>query len=354
MDNFGSENQTNSSVTHIPIAFTGCFGDYNVTSCVRDSVLSSLAIITAFICAFKLYKLFHNRHSLINQYIIFLCALLESILCAINWVYLWKYAVVYVLEFLKIVQCVVVCRFYCSLAAQIYRKDRLARFILPAAVAFVVAVFAICVSGCVTMKSEGVDCLAIQWILLSMAELLNAQFFLISGIFVTKKLNDVRTLDDMRNAKKRELWGSITVFEVTSIASVTHDVLFKALGDNGCQGILATSASGFTAVYIAFKITRWLLPIWAMAALFHIEDNTISDESLASLIATTPTGFKSSFLTHDTSLNRHHIDQSTGSRVEHKRLMLPPFLRKAGDYGTVNQAGLCYQNSDRYDEVAPP
>ena len=33
------------------------------------------------------------------------------------------------------------------------------RFILPAAVAFVVAVFAICVSGCVTMKSEGVDCL---------------------------------------------------------------------------------------------------------------------------------------------------------------------------------------------------
>lgn len=338
----------------IPIAFTGCFDDYNVTSCVRDSVLSGFAIITAFVCAVKLYNLFRNQHSLPNQYIIFFCGLVQCILCAINWIYLWKYSVIYVIEFLKIVQCVVVCRFYCTLAAQIYRKDHLASRTVPlSAVVFLLAVFGICISGWATLKSDKVDCLATQWILLAMAEFVNAQFFLLAGFFVTKKLNDVRTLDDMRNSKKRELWGNITVFEISAVASVVHDAIFKALGDNGCQGILSTSASGFTAVYIAFKITRWLLPIWAMAALFAIEDNSFSHESVASLVVRTPAGFRPRFYPHTSEQSQFdQSGESTATSSQSKRLLLPPFLRTAGKYGSVNQPTAPFQNSGQFDEIS--
>ncbi|XP_028408368.1 uncharacterized protein LOC114530945 [Dendronephthya gigantea] len=334
------------------IAYTGCFGDYNVTSCVRDSVLSSFAIITAFICAIKLHHLIRNQHSLPNQYIIFIFGLVESILCAINWIYLWEYPVVYVIEFLKIIQCVVVCRFYCALAAQIYRMDNLAKRFVPLfAAAFLLVVFGICVSGWATRKNNHVDCIAVQWILLSFAELVNAQFFLVAGIFVTKKLNDVRTLEDMRNSKKRELWGSIVVFEISAIASIIHDAIFKALGpDNGCHGILSTSASGYTAVYIAFKVTRWLLPIWGMAALFAIEDNSVSHESLAFLAARTPSGFRPRFYPSEEQNAFDQSGESTANDGQSKRLLLPPFLRTARKYGSINRPATPVVNSGQFDE----
>ena len=36
------------------------------------------------------------------------------------------------------------------------------------------------------------------------------------------------------------------------------------------------------------QVTRWLLPIWGMAALFAVEDNTGSHESLAFLASRNP------------------------------------------------------------------
>ncbi|XP_046844792.1 uncharacterized protein LOC124438657 isoform X2 [Xenia sp. Carnegie-2017] len=337
------------------IAYSGCFGNYNATSCVRDSVVSVFALGTALSCAVKLYHLYKNHHSLPNQYVIFSCGLIQCILCVINWIYLWEYSVIYVIEFLKILQCVIVCRFYCSLAAQIYRKDTIARYIPIVAIVFVLAVLGLCISGWITMRRDRFDCLAIQWILLASAEFVNAQFFLGAGYFVSKKLNDVRTLDDMRNSKKRELWGNITVFQISAIASVLHEAIFKALGDDGCHGILPTSASGFTAVYIAFKIIRWLLPIWVMAALFAIEDNTFYQESLTSLInvgAHSISGFRSRF--RPTTSDPEQFVQSTESTntsvVQPKQLMLPPFLR-TGKYGSLGRPVDFFDNSGKYEDV---
>ena len=82
------------------------------------------------------------------------------------------------------------------------------------AVVFLLVVFGICVSGWATLENDKVDCLGIlstfvgfslrlifcdntghfdfcfstatQWILLGIAEFLNAQFFLVAGFFVTK------------------------------------------------------------------------------------------------------------------------------------------------------------------------
>lgn len=44
------------------------------------------------------------------------------------------------------------------------------------------------------------------WVALSAAELALVQLFMIAGFYITKRLNEISTLDSIRRAQKRDLW----------------------------------------------------------------------------------------------------------------------------------------------------
>ncbi|CAB4013643.1 Hypothetical predicted protein [Paramuricea clavata] len=89
-----------------------------------------------------------------------------------------------------------------------------------------------------------------------------------------------------------------------------------------------------------------------MAALFAIEDNSFSHESVASLVVRTPSGFRSRFYPHTSEQSQFdQSGESTATSSQSKRLLLPPFLRTAGKYGSVNQPATPFQNSGQFDEI---
>ncbi|XP_078359914.1 uncharacterized protein LOC144644324 [Oculina patagonica] len=265
----------------ISLAYTGCFKTFNTASCVRDSCLAILAVITCIICVVKLYKLHSHRHSLLNQYIIFYCGIVECILCGINWFYLAITALHLISQFFKVAcQFLVVANFHCCLAARMMGvEDRLKRYSNKIMGAVFLMLMTIVIVGLATMKNEYKECAEPEWLLLSSTEIIIVQVFMISGILITRELNNVRMLSDNRTAQKRDLWGIIFIFQVSALISLVHDIVMRVTGPkNNCQGVFLSNKAGYTAVYITVNITRWLLPLWAMAAIFDTENNECSQD----------------------------------------------------------------------------
>lgn len=353
----------NESVIH-SLAYTGCFKMFSTTSCVRDTSLTILAIITCIVCVVRLHKLHSHRHSLPNQYIVFYSGIVECFLCGFNWFYLAVTAVYFLTQFIKVAcQLLVVTNFHCHLAARMMRvEDRFKRYSnkLVAAVFITLAVFAIV--GLATMKNEYRECTEPEWLLLSSAEILVAQVFLMSGIFITRELNNVRMLEDNRTAQKRDLWGIIFIFELSALVSLVHDLVMRITGPkNNCQGVLLSSKAGYTAVYITVNIIRWLLPIWAMAAIFDTENNQCSqDDYIAPVFAVNDDSgnFTSEFCPRGSSFHYKHLHD--GVDVASRPLIpsLGPSSKSlssmSSSYGSTawNQKPWGQGSSDRYPPIS--
>ena len=44
------------------------------------------------------------------------------------------------------------------------------------------------------------------WLALSSAEFALVQLFMLAGVYITRRLNEISTLDSVRRAQKRDLW----------------------------------------------------------------------------------------------------------------------------------------------------
>ena len=44
------------------------------------------------------------------------------------------------------------------------------------------------------------------WLMMSSAEFLIVQLFCVAGFYITRRLNEISTLDSVRRAQKRDLW----------------------------------------------------------------------------------------------------------------------------------------------------
>ncbi|XP_015760657.1 PREDICTED: uncharacterized protein LOC107339837 [Acropora digitifera] len=132
----------------------------------RDSSLTLFAIITCFVCVFKLYKLHSHRHSLPNQYIIFYSGIAECLLCGINWFYLATTAVFLVTQFIKVCQFLVIANFHCRLAARMMGVDeKFRRFSNKVYGAVFISLLTITVAGLALMKIEYKECAGVMSIL---------------------------------------------------------------------------------------------------------------------------------------------------------------------------------------------
>ncbi len=63
--------------------------------------------------------------------------------------------------------------------------------------------------------------------MLSAADFFGVQLFLIAGIYITRKINDVSTLECVKKTQKRNLWAVIFAFECSAITGLVYDVTIK-------------------------------------------------------------------------------------------------------------------------------
>ena len=58
---------------------------------------------------------------------------------------------------------------------------------------------------------------AIEWVMMSSAELFIAQLFFLAGFFISKRLDGISTIHSVRRSQKRKLWSVVIVFEVRTV-----------------------------------------------------------------------------------------------------------------------------------------
>lgn len=269
-------NTTNSDV----MIEASCFKNFMLAACIRSSILTFLAVITALLCIMKIIKLHSRHHPAWHQYVIFYTAALECVIGGVHWVIVAYAQMDFVLQYLKLIQFLVMCHYYWTLATRALRRERLTKWVLlPLLVCVCIYFTVIAILGIVNVKAPVIECLEPYWLELSAAEFVTVQLFAIAGFYITKRLNEISTLDSVRWSQKRDLWCIVVVFEISAFVGFLYDVLLQILGDTdtGCSHIFKDKQELYSTIFFVFMIMKLLLPIWVMLFVFQpavpIQDN---------------------------------------------------------------------------------
>ncbi|XP_015912070.2 uncharacterized protein [Parasteatoda tepidariorum] len=266
----------------IDVALKNCFGNYDTTACVRNSLLTSIGLMLGFFCILRITKLHILRHPQIHQFLVFYLASLEIICLIVKWMVLesW-YQLELAASFLKMVQFIILCHFHWSLALRILHHQSLVnRVIMPLLTGFLCFYSCFTVLGLMTHFSTWDECLAPHWILLSFLEFLGIQLYVVAGINITKKINSVSAMDSFKWEQKRDLWSVILTYEVSSVVTVVYYSTLQGLGDLeiGCSGIFAHAQNIYSPVYAVVMVLIYLGPIWIMLFVFYPTRGGLSSE----------------------------------------------------------------------------
>ncbi|KAI0224258.1 hypothetical protein LSAT2_024725 [Lamellibrachia satsuma] len=207
-----SGNSSHIGNDSIDVVLRGCFGCFDTIACARNGVISGLVIITAVLCFVRAFHLHLTRHPVLHQYIIFYCATLECILCAVHWLLGHHAQFDFVMQYLKLVQFLLVSHLYWTMATRVLRKEALTHRLLLLLFLVSLIYFTVVASlGIIHIQPSWIECLQPYWLALSSVEFLLVQLFMVSGVYITRRLNEISTLDSLRRAQKRDLW--ILIFE---------------------------------------------------------------------------------------------------------------------------------------------
>eukprot|EP00111_Clytia_hemisphaerica_P000310 TCONS_00000815-protein len=309
-----------SNLSNISLgSFTeNCLESYDPVACSRDITESVFAFLTIIGCTYKVVRLHISKHKLLNQYLIFYAAIIEIILLLVNWIYAHHASLDLTAELFKLFQFLVVCRFYCEVASRISKTEYLyKRICLPFLIITSTYYVILIIVSIVRMKAEH-ECKEPEWIQLSSSEVALGIIFIAVGIYITNHINNLKTDSTYKRNIRLSLWGIILSFEFSSLISAIYDVLMIVYGEmNRCRGIFVTDAALFTSVHIFVKLTKWLLPIWAMMIIFKPEtfgtksSNSDEEENFNDqppIIRNSLMGdFKSEFRPRNRSFNYKHL-----------------------------------------------
>nr|CAH0100883.1 unnamed protein product [Daphnia galeata] len=255
------------------VSIKGCFVGYDTVACIRRSVLSALMIVTFVLCFIKVGRFHAVHHEQVHHYVIFYMALVECIICIVNWMLSGHYPELDLgATALKVLQLVTLCHFHWIQAFRILHRETIARTVwFPLMGVFSTYIVAVAAIGILDVGPSWTECLKPYWVMLSAADFLGVQLFLIAGIYITRKINEVSTLECVKKTQKRNLWAVIFAFEVSAITGLVYDVTIKIVGDEivGCSGIFADTQLIYSPVFFMFMIFKFCLPIWSLLAVLE-------------------------------------------------------------------------------------
>lgn len=264
----------------------GCFGRHTVLSCARAGSLSALAALTALVCVIKLITLHRNRHDQWSHYVIFYAAVVECVIFIIHWLAVYRAQMVFAAEFLAAVQVLVICHFYCSLAAIVTCHDdtKFQKVGVPVFLVLLIYFLTVMIWGMVDIQSDDKECTEPHWLLFSVSEFMIVQAFFIAAVYITRKLNGVKTSSQFRRSQQCYLWSLVIALEVSVVTGLVYDSVAESqFGGTSCISLFVESKVDFTVSYILFRIVKYLLPIWAICCVFHLGgDNKLPSEDTTS------------------------------------------------------------------------
>ncbi|XP_005098641.1 uncharacterized protein LOC101853697 [Aplysia californica] len=261
-----------TNMTSLNIMENSCMNNFNTVACVRSGILAGLAALTALLCIVKLVRLHIARHPSCHQYVIFYAAALECVTGGIHWIF-WNVSQLdFLLQYMKLLQVLIMSHYYITLAIRALRKENLAdRFLYPFLCVAVLYFTIITSLGIFNTASAYMECMAPYWLALSGAELVIVQLFAVSGFYITRRLNEISTLDSVRWAQKRDLWCIVIVFELSALVTFMYDLVLQIVGDEdtGCSAIFSYLQIVYSPLLVSLMVLKLLLPIWVMLFVFQ-------------------------------------------------------------------------------------
>lgn len=249
-----------------------CLTSYNAVACTRNMVLCVLSTCTAALCVFKVIRLHMQRSPAYHHYAIFYIATVSCMIGGVNWVLGGLVQLHILLQFLKLLQFLVLSHYYWVLASRALRCEAAVKKIMYPALLFVVIYYVVTVSlGMFNVRSGANQCLEPYWLLMSAVEVVLVQLFVLAAIYITRRLNEISTLDSVRWAQKRDLWCIVVVFEFSAIFTFIFDVTVQIVGDKetGCGAIFNYQQSLYSPVLGTLMVIKLLCPIWTMLVAFQ-------------------------------------------------------------------------------------
>ncbi|GFR22392.1 uncharacterized protein TNCT_304901 [Trichonephila clavata] len=264
------------------IVVKGCFDYYDTTACVRNSLLTFFGLFSLLMCTLRISKLHILHHPQIHQYLVFYSACFELIFLIVKWIAVNSlYQMEYVASYLKMIQFVLLCHFHWSLVSRILHQQKLINWIIvPLLVGFLSFFSFVTVLGLLSHFTPSEECLAPHWTLLSLAEFVGIQLYVVAGIYITRKINSVSALDSFKWEQKRDLWSVIIVYEFSSASSLVYFISLRAVGSSttGCSEIFNYAQNIYSPVYGTLMVIKYLLPIWVMLFIFYPTRGCLSSE----------------------------------------------------------------------------
>ncbi|KAL5475653.1 hypothetical protein EMCRGX_G025495 [Ephydatia muelleri] len=249
-----------------------CYLEGQPEECVRISVMMTLSLVTGLACFVRIMQFHCYKSTNYPQFIIYYIATLITVLCAIHWSYLHTSILDLVSTYLTVLQLMVICYMFCSWAARLLQKETLfKRVIVPFLVLATLYFTGILIWACIKVIEASKDCSIPHWILFSLSELLLVQFFLVSVIYITKKLTLVMTPRINRLSQKFQLWGLVIIYELVAIPVFIYDMYFviaSSLSNKDCKAQLPDNKPAFVILYIAHKFLKYFLAQWGIIVIF--------------------------------------------------------------------------------------
>ncbi|KAK3098801.1 hypothetical protein FSP39_023251 [Pinctada imbricata] len=223
----------------------------------------------------KIVKLHMVRHPAWHQYVIFYTASLECTIGGVHWVLVQYAQMDFVLQYLKLIQFLVMCHFYWTLATRALRRERLTKlFLIPLLLVVCVYFTVIATLGIVNVKDSMIECIEPYWLELSGGEFATVQLFAVAGFYITRRLNEISTLDSVRWSQKRDLWCIIIVFEISAFVGFVYDMVLQICKYSMLTCIIIYARFNdteelYSTIFVIFMVLKLLLPIWVMLFVFQ-------------------------------------------------------------------------------------
>ncbi|KAK7106880.1 uncharacterized protein [Littorina saxatilis] len=268
------------SIPEIDIIHGDCLNSYNSVACTRNVVLCVCSIGTAFLCMIRVIRLHMQQSQAYHHYTIFYLATISCCIGGINWVLGGIVQLHVTLQFLKLLMFLVLSHFYWVLASRALRCEAAVKRIMYPALAGVMVYYTVTASlAMANMTSAADQCMEPYWLLMSAVEVVLVQFVALAAVYITRRLNEISTLDSVRWAQKRDLWCIVFVFEFSAIFTLIYDSTVQIMGDKevGCGAIFNYKQSVYSPVFGMFMVIKLLTPIWAM--LYAFQPNVVNGDT---------------------------------------------------------------------------
>ncbi|XP_033629300.1 uncharacterized protein LOC117291594 [Asterias rubens] len=260
-----------TSMPDIDIVRQGCFCDFDVVACTRNGILSVFAGMLTIMCIYRIVRLHQAQQPMYHQLMVFYFATAECLIVIVHWVYIHDPRLELAAEYLKMLQLLTVCHFYLSRSVRLLRRDHLSmQLVLPALILFLSYFSVVATIAIVLVKDTLIECFDPYWIMMSAAECFLTQLFLLAGILITKKMNEVTTMESARRQQKRNLWSIIVAFELSSLTTMLFDSVMLGLNavNDSCGDIYNRNQVVYSCIYFLLMIFKIVVPIVTLLAVF--------------------------------------------------------------------------------------